>query len=376
MHVKGYAAPETKAAVELIEQSEAIGERLEDPLLLFSVLLGFWVASFVAFNGDVIRELAAQFLVLADRQPTIPPRVVAHRLMGSSLLFTGDVKEAVAHYDRVIALYDPAENRQHATRFSIDARVAALNFRSWALWLLGYPDAALADAERGLEDAREIRHAASLMHALASTSPTLEHRGNYAETNELLSELSSLANEKGASLWKAEAVVLQGRMLALTGAASDAVQMIASGLAALRATGATLWEPHNLSYLAGAYAQCGLLNEAIRCIGDALTMTETSKERWCEAEINRIAGEIALASAQPNAAKAEAYFERALVVARAQQAKSWELRAAMSMARLWRDQGKRDEARELLASVYGWFTEGFDTLDLKEAKALLDELAA
>jgi predicted ATPase len=212
------------------------------------------------------------------------------------------------------------------------------------------------------------------MHALASTSPTLIHRGDYAETKELLNELSSLANEKGASLWKAEAI-LRGRMLALTGAASDAVQMITSGLTAFRATGATLWEPHNLSYLAGAYAQCGLLNEAIRCIDDALTMSETSKERWSEAEINRVAGEIVLKSPAPDAAKAEAYFERALSVARQQQAKSWKLRAAMSTARLWRDQGKRDEARELLARVYSWFAEGFDTLDLKEAKALLDELA-
>ena len=107
-----------------------------------------------------------------------------------------------------------------------------------------------------------------------------------------------------------------------------------------------------------------------------MTAVETTKERWCEAEINRVAGEIALKSPEPDAAKAEAYFERALTVAREQQAKSWELRAAMSMARLWRDQGKRDAARDLLAPVYGWFTEGFDTLDLKEAKTLLDELRA
>jgi tetratricopeptide (TPR) repeat protein len=254
MHVKGYAASETKAAVErarlLIEQSEAIGERLEDPLLLFSVLLGSWTASFVAFNGDMVREFAAQFLTLADKQQTIPPRLVAHRLMGSSYLFTGDSKEAVAHYGRVIALYDPAENRQHATRFSIDARVAAVSFRAWALWLLGYPDAALADAERGLKDAREIGHAASLMHTLANTPPTLIQCGSYEAASELLNELGLLANEKGASLWKATAATLRGRILALTGEASDAVHMLTSGLTAVRATGATLWEPENLSYLA------------------------------------------------------------------------------------------------------------------------------
>ena len=124
------------------------------------------------------------------------------------------------------------------------------------------------------------------------------------------------------------------------------------------------------------YAELGQFDDAWHFIAEAATAIETSKETWCEAEVRRIAGEVALLSPSPDAAKTEAYFERALAVAREQQAKSWELRAAMSMARLWRDQGKRDEARELLAPVYGWFTEGFDTLDLKEAKALLDELAS
>jgi predicted ATPase len=128
--------------------------------------------------------------------------------------------------------------------------------------------------------------------------------------------------------------------------------------------------------LAKAYAELGQFDHARRCNGEAMTAIETTKQSWCEAEVNRIAGEIALKSPERDGAKAQAYFERALAVARAQQAKSWELRAAMSMARLWRDQGKRDEARELLAPLYGWFTEGFDTLDLKEAKALLDELSA
>jgi predicted ATPase len=131
-----------------------------------------------------------------------------------------------------------------------------------------------------------------------------------------------------------------------------------------------------LILLARAYAELGQFDDAWRCIGEAMTAIETTKERWYEAEIHRTAGEIALKSPEPDAAKAQTYFERALAVARAQRAKSWELRAAMSIARLKRGQGKRDEARDLLAPVYGWFTEGFDTLDLKEAKALLDELAA
>ena len=134
--------------------------------------------------------------------------------------------------------------------------------------------------------------------------------------------------------------------------------------------------PSYLSYLARAHAELGQFDDAMRCIGEAITTVETTKERWFEAEANRIAGEIALLLPEPDVAKAEACFERALAVARAQQAKSWELRAAISMARLWRDQGRRDEARDLLAPLYGWFTEGFDTHDLKEAKLLIDELHA
>ena len=137
--------------------------------------------------------------------------------------------------------------------------------------------------------------------------------------------------------------------------------MITAGITAWRSTGSTVWMPLYLSHLARAYAELGQFDDAWRCIGEAMTAVETTKERWCEAEIHRMAGEIALKSPEPDAAKAEAYFERALAVARKQQAKSWELRAAMSMARLWRDQGKRQQARELLAPVYGWFTEGFDT---------------
>ena len=168
----------------------------------------------------------------------------------------------------------------------------------------------------------------------------------------------------------------QGWLFALTAKASDAVQLITSGITTWRSTGATLWAPLRKSHLARAYAELDQFDDAWRCVGEAMTAVETTKERWCEAEIHRVAGEIALMSPEPDAAKAEACFERALAVARKQQAKSWELRGAMSMARLWRDQGKRQQARNLLAPVYGWFTEGFETLDLKHAKMLLDELHA
>ena len=245
-----------------------------------------------------------------------------------------------------------------------------------ALWLLGYPDAALGDADQALRDAREIDHAATLMTTLTFTSFSLIFCGNYAAANAQLDEVVALADEKGTLLWKAFGTAVQGCGSAQAGKASEAVQMITAGITAFRSTGTTMWMPTYLSYLARAYAGLGQFDDAWRCIGEAMTTIETSNESWFEAESHRMAGEIARKSPESDTTKAEAYFERALAVAREQQAKSWELRAAMSMARLWRDQGKRDEARELLAPVYGWFTEGFDTLDLKEAKALLDELSS
>jgi predicted ATPase len=213
------------------------------------------------------------------------------------------------------------------------------------------------------------------MFALITTSYSYMFCGNYATANAQLDQGITVAEEKGAPFFKAIGLLLRGGVFALTGKASEAIQVTASGLTALRSTGATLWMPFVLTHLGRAYAEVGKFDDACHRIGEAMMAMETTKEKWHEAEVNRVAGEIALKSPEPDAVKAEAYFDRALAVARQQQAKSWELRVAMSLARLWRDQGKAQQARELLAPVYGWFTEGLDTRDLKEAKALLEELA-
>jgi class 3 adenylate cyclase/predicted ATPase len=379
MATNGYAAPETKASLDqarsCMERAEALGEPLEDPLLLFSVLYGFSIANYIAFNGDVLRALAGHFLALAEKQGAIVPLMIAHRIMGSAMLPTGNIAQGRAHLDRAIALYDPMEHRSLGPRFGGDVGVVVLSWRSLALWLLGYPDAALADTERALKDGREIGQAVTLMAALAVTPLTLIFCGNYATARKHSDELVALADEKGALLWKLTGMMIQGILLASTGDPSNAVAKIISAMIGLPSTGATVWKPWYSSILAMAYAALDQFDDAWRCINEAMTAAETTKERWFEAEIHRTAGEIALMSPESDAAKAEAYFGRALAVAREQQGKSWELRGAMSMARLWRDQGKRRQARDLVAPVYGWFTEGFDTLDLKQAKALLDELA-
>jgi predicted ATPase len=344
--------------------------------MLFSVLYGFWLANLVAFNGDALRELAAEFLAIAKKQMATVPLMIGHRLVGTSSVLTGDVAEGRAYLDRAIALYVPREHRSLATRFSSDVRVNILSSRLVALWCLGYPDAARTDAVVALGDAREIGHAPTLMVALFWGTLTHIHGGDYGTANARLDELVALADEKSAPFWKALGMATQGCVFALAGQASDAVALIAPSIATYRSTGSSHWMPLCLSILARAYAQLDLFDDAWRCVDEAIAAVKASRERWNEASIHRIAGEITLMSPKPDATKAEACFERALAVARQQQAKSWELRAATSMARLWQGQGKRPQARDLLAPVYGWFTEGFDTLDLKEAKALLDALAS
>jgi class 3 adenylate cyclase/predicted ATPase len=381
IHVKGYAAPETKAAADkarlLIQQAQALGETIEDQLLLFSALYGVWGATYVAFDdGDVVRKLAAEFMTLAEKQGATVPLLIGHRIMGISLFWTGEIAEARKNLDRAVALYRPREHRPLATRFGHDPGVASLINRAFALWSLGYPNAALEDADNAVKNARELDQASTLMYALSNATWSHISCGNYEMATALVQQLLPLAQEKRAAYWTAFALINQGCLWALTGSLSDGVTTLSSGIAAWRSTGANIWTPFFISRLARAYAELGNFQAASRCIKEATQAVKTTKERWCEADIYRIAGEIALISPERDAVRAEEYFERALTVARQQKARSWELRAAMSLARLWRDQGKVSEARQLLAPVYGWFTEGVGTRDLRGAKVLLADLAA
>ena len=212
--------------------------------------------------------------------------------------------------------------------------------------------------------------------ALLCTTRTHLFCGQISAARAEADEFVVLADETGEPYFKALGLMIQGLVYASGAVSPDAVGRLEFALSAYRSMEATLFTPNVLSHLAEAHARLGEFDDAWRCIDDAITTIETSKERWCEADVLRVAGEIALASPERDAAKAEAYFDRALEVARTRQAKSWELRAATSKARLLRDQCRHTEAQDLLAPIYSWFTEGFDTLDLREAKTLLDQLAS
>jgi predicted ATPase len=294
--------------------------------------------------------------------------------VGVSLLHVGDLARAKEHFDRAIALYDPASHRSLATRIGPDAGTLAKAWRALALWLLGYPDAARAAGDRAIQDARELGYVATLMCTLSAVSWTHIFCRSYDDAIAYADESIILAEEIGSSPWQATGMMFRGAACALAGHLSDGAQQIASALSAHQPTRARLAISFFLSVLGKANAGLGQFKEAWRCIDEATAAVEATGERWHEADIHRTAGEIALMSPERDAAKAQAHFLRALEIAREQQARSWELRAAISLARLWRDRGRR-EAHDLLAPVYGWFTEGFDTPDLKEAEALLNELA-
>ena len=213
-------------------------------------------------NGDALRELASQFLVLAEKQTATGPLMVGHRLMGSSLFTTGDIVGGRTHLDKAIALYDRAEHSPLATRFGQDVGVVILSIRSWALWILGYPDAALTDAERAVKNAREIGHAPTLMYALYFDWTSI-YRGDYAEANARAEELIALADEKGALFWKAFGTMNQACVLTLTGKASDAIQMF---------TAADRRIPINGSVHCGCHCTCHIWRERMRNSVNSMTL--------------------------------------------------------------------------------------------------------
>jgi len=374
-HFKGYAALETMAAAErahqLIEASKALGEAPEDPLLYLPVLYAFWVAKLVAFDSAASLGLSSRFLALASAQPATGPRVVGHQIRGVAVQSLGRLTEAREHYEQALSLYDPTEHRILALHFGQDMRVVVRSRRSQVLWMLGFPDAALSDVELALTEARQFGQAVTLMYALSHVGFALYQCGRFERAEEIAKEGKALAEEKNAPFWKAYGLLNLGCMQVLAGRAPEAIVSINAGLEIRKATGATMWNSFYLSYLALAQAGVGEFESARISISQAIEFLAKSNERWGEVEVHRAAGEIALLAPAPDRSAAESHFSRAVEVASSQQARSWQLRAATSLAKVWLDQGRRDEARDLLAPVCGGFIEGKGTLDLKRAEALL-----
>jgi class 3 adenylate cyclase/predicted ATPase len=368
---KGYGAPEVeKTYTRAWELCQQMGETPQ----LFSALRGIWNCYLLRAELQKAHELAKELLSLAQRQRDSALLLAAHRALGATLFFLGEFTTAQEHIEYALALYDPQQHRSLAFSYGADPGLVCQLYAAWVLWHLGFPDKASQRMDEALTLAQELSHLFSLAFALALAANLHQYRQEGQAAQEWAEAAMTLSTEQGIEQWLAHATILLGWALAVQGQGTEGTAQLQQGLAAWRAPGAELGYTWQNALLAEAYGKVGKPAEGLIVLAEALAVMEKNGERYWEAELYRRKGELLLSQFPDSHTEAETCFHQALDVARHQQAKSLELRAATSLARLWQQQGKCEEARQLLAEVYGWFTEGFDTADLKDAKTLLDEL--
>jgi predicted ATPase len=372
---KGFADPEVVAALEranrLVTETASVGCPPH-----FSVLFGLW--SYHQNAGPLAAALdhATNFLSFAQSQTSSGPLLMGHRTLAMSLMYSGDYRAVLEHAKTAASLYRPDEHRDSAFHYGVDIGVSALSALSWALWHRGYPDQSARASDRALALSRELGHAHTLSQAFWFAGMAAVFARDVATVHACSNDCVALATERGFAQWAVYGWVLQGWADAQSGEARTGIALIRDGMAATtEATGSRVATPFYLVLLAEALALAGKIEEGLAALDDALAQAAVSGVRGWDAEIHRLRGDLSGRLPHPDPAKAEDSFHIALAIAREQGTRGHELRAATSLARLWREQGRRGEARDLLAPVYGWFTEGFDTADLKEAAAVLAELA-
>jgi predicted ATPase len=383
---KGQAAPEV---VSVYARARELCRQVGETPQLFPVLWGLFRVYFARAELQAARELANQFLRLAQSAQDPALLMEGHRALGATLQQGGEFISAQGHFQQAIALYDPMQHRSHAFLYGQDPGVIGRQFLAQALWNLGYADQALKWVNEALTLAPDLAHPSSLAVVLygAAIQHLLRREGGTAQ--ERAEACITLAIEHGLVQWLAMGTTMRGGALAVQGQAEEGIGQLRQGLAAARAIGMELGRPFCLALMAEAYGKARQEEEGLAVLAEALDLVDKTGERWYEAELYRLKGELVLQSGvwspeseNPNTqhlapspqGEAEAYFLKAIAIARQQQAKSWELRASTSLARLWQSQGQKTEAHKLLSDVYSWFTEGFDTKDLQEVKELLEEL--
>jgi predicted ATPase/class 3 adenylate cyclase len=372
MATKGQAAPEVE---QTYARARALCARVGETPQLFPTLRG--LCRFYHNRGalQTARELGEQFYRLAQREAAPMHLLEAHDTLGGTLFFLGEYAAARTHLEQGIALTDPMAQRALALRHGLAPGVTCLAYEANTLWSLGSPAQALQRSQEALALAQELAHPHSLAQAQHWAAYLHQRRREGPAVQALAEALLALATAQGFPLWMGFGACWRGWALAMQGQGEAGLAQLHQGLAAVVAVGTTVSRPFCLVLLAETAGQAGQVAEGLRLLAEALVALEASGRGDLLAEAYRLQGEFLLRQAPPDAAQAEVCFQQALTIARRQQAKSWQLRAAMSLSRLWQQQGKRDAAYQLLAEVYHWFTEGFDTADLQEAKALLDELA-
>jgi class 3 adenylate cyclase/predicted ATPase len=370
---KGHAAPEVR---ETYTYARQLCQHLEEPQQLFSVLRGLVHHYIVRAEYQMAHALGEHLLTLAQQAQDAAMLVAAHATLGPTLYHLGAVASAHTHLAQGIALYDPQQYRASAVLYDDgeDAGVYCHSFSAWALWYLGYPDQGLAQSQEAMTLVQQRAHPYSLSFALSIAAMFHQFRREMRAAQERAEAAISLTKEQGFAYWMAVSSLIRGWALAYQGQAQEGIEQLTQGLSAVRATGAAIAQPYWLALLAEAHGSIGEPEAGLTVLTEALTLVDTTGERWYEPELYRFKGELLLQRSSDYQAEAESCFHHALAIARNQQAKSLELRAATSLARVWQQQGKCEEARQVLSEVYGWFTEGFDTADLQEAKALLEAL--
>ena len=372
MTTQGFASPE---AADAYTRAHALCQEIGDSPQLLPVLQGLWRWYFARGQVRQAQALAEQLLAVPQPQHDPARQVGGHNALGMSLFLRGELLPARTHLEHVMTRYDPQQHHALAFLYGQDPGVVCLTHMALVLWALGYPAQAVQRSQEALTLARTLAHPFSLAMALAQMAFVHQLRRAYQEAGALAEELITLASEQGFPLWLAAGTSQQGwaRVWQEQDEAGGIAQMC-QGIAAWRATGAAMHLPHALAKLAEAYAKAGRIEDGLTVLAEAFRLVEAHEERYYAAELHRLKGTLLLQRSADPHTEAEACFHQARAIARQQQARLLELRATVSLGRLWHQQGQHDAARRMLTEVYGWFTEGWDTVDLQEAKTLLEEL--
>lgn len=367
----GHSAPETAAAYG---RAGVLADAVGDVSRHFPVLYGLWAVQFVRMAIGEQRRLAGHVLGLARRQPGPERLCLAHRICGATREMTGALVPARHHLERAVGQYDPEQHLASAFVYGQDLGASALSHLTWVLWLMGYPDQASRRRSQALALAQRVDHKNTLGFALMYSAAAGAYTRNAEDAAHDAAALLELARAQKFDLWSAGARVVQGWAMARCGQAAEGAATIQRGLAEWTMSGAEWLTPFFSALFAEACALSGDIQRGLAILDDGLAVIERTGERWPEAELYRLRGQFLAALPDGRPDEASTALLTAIRIAQRQCAKSWELRAATSLARLWRDQGKHASASALLAPVYAWFTEGFETADVKEARALLDSL--
>ncbi len=369
--IRGWAAPETG---QCYARARALWEELGYPSEFVRVPWGQWMYHLNRGDLDLSLRLADDLMGRCQERADIRGLILAHLCQGGTRLLLGNFGSSCAHFEEVDHLYVADVHRELVQQAGFDPHVMGLSFRAFAQFCLGYPEQAFAYVNAAIEEAQTGQHRPSIVQSLAIKARLLCFLGDATTLTECAEQLSAIGVEQGFPYWQTTGLIYRGWALAVVGDVENGADLIRQGISAWQATGAITWLPFFLGLQAQVEAACGQTDRAFTLLGEALQTIQRTGERWFAAELNRHKGQLLLRQGHSDAAK-ELYRE-ALSVARTQEARLWELRAASSLAQLWRDEGRRAEARDLLSPVYGWFTEGFGTGDLEGTKALLEELGS